>query len=213
VAAGGESPIAKVLGSALAGVVGVIGGLLIVVLTPLASFLAGGVAEHLQEPSCANPRGLVAVAPKEATGDYQTDAAGSYPPSNLIDGNTSTVWAEGKPGLGLGSTVRFTFTGTPDLKLLCVVNGHGRSWDLYQRNSRARLVSISTAQGAPVDAMLGDAGTPERPAVFQAVKPPQGPTGTLTLTLRSAYAAQITGPRPTYADTCLSEIEFWAASP
>ncbi len=200
----GESPISKAGWSVITGV---ITSLLLVILTP---FVAGQVAARLQEPSCSNPRGLSPIVPSAAQGDFLSNRTGSYPPANLIDGNTSTVWSEGKDGAGLGSSISFAFKGTPDLRLLCIVNGHGKSWDLYQRNSRVRLASISDSSRSSIDVMLADAGTPDRPAIFQGVSPPFGETSAITVTIKSAYAAQVSGNRPSYADTCLSEIEFWA---
>lgn len=91
---------------------------------------------------------------------------------------------------------------------MCVVNGYGKSWERYGLNSRVRLAEVTVDNG-DVDVMLVDAGTPDRPALFQSIAPPTGATTRLTLTIRSAYAAQSAGGKAGYADTCLSEIEFW----
>ena len=200
----GESPISKAAWSV---VTSIVTGLLLLMLSP---FVAGKVAERLREPSCSDPRGLTPVVPSSVQGDYLSNRTGDYPPTNLIDGNTSTVWSEGDEGLGLGSSVTFSFSAAPELRLVCIVNGHGKSWDLYQRNSRVRLASLARGTASPVEVMLQDAGTPERPAVFQGVSPPSGAAESITITVRSAYAAQVTENQSSYADTCLSEVEFWA---
>ena len=116
---------------------------------------------------------------------------------------------EGKPGLGLGANVDLHFAHPVDPRLVCVVNGYAQSWDLYKRNSRARLLFLDTSQGQ-LSAMLADAGTPDRPAVYQEVSCPTGSTSHIKMTLRSAYAAQQdTARTKSYADTSISEVEVW----
>ncbi len=177
----------------------------------------GWVAARLQPPTCQDPKDLVRAAPVSATGipkapdDFAIKGHTTYEASNLIDGNTSTAWVEGEPGLGLGSQFGLDFSGKVDVQLVCVVNGYAESWDLYRRNSRARLVDIVTDQGRR-SSLLADAATPDRPAVYQAANSPQGPTQEITFTLVSAYAAQRDPPTaPAYPDTSVSEVEVWVA--
>jgi hypothetical protein len=186
-----------------------------VVLATFGFLAPGWIARHFQPPTCGNPRGLVQVTPERASGSakasdhFPIKGLVTYQPSNLVDGNTSTAWVEDKPGLGLGSEVGLHFEHPVDLRLVCVVNGYSQSWDLYKRNSRARLLSVDTRQGH-VSAMLTDAGSPERPAVYQQISCPTGSTSDMKMTLESAYAAQQDSSRvKAYADTSISEVEIW----
>jgi hypothetical protein len=131
--------------------------------------------------------------------------------ANLIDGNTSTAWVEGRQGLGLGSNITLRFQPAVDVRLVCLVDGYAESWDLYKRNSRARLLTVETQQGTRA-ALLSDAGSPDRPAVYQPVNIAPGMTSYLTLTIKGAYAAQRDGTATlAYSDTSISEVEVWAA--
>lgn len=189
-----------------------------IVLALFGVFAPSVIAKRLQPPTCSDPRGLVQVAldEEEADGtakppdDFPIRGKVEYEAKNLVDGNTSTAWVEGKPGLGLGSSVTLPFEKPADVRLVCVVNGYAESWDLYKRNSRARVLEVTTSEGERF-AMLSDAGSPDRPAVYQEVDCPDGRTSQLTLTLRSAYAAQRDGSRTrAYPDTSISEVEVWA---
>lgn len=201
---GGEGWGSKALSTVLTGVVTSL--VLLVVTPPVASM----VSARLRQPTCSNPLGLRLLTGVKADGEHLVDATGAYPPSNVVDGNTSTTWADGRDGLGLGSVMTFELRDEADLRLVCIVNGYAKSWDLYRRNSRVRLAVVGTDQGK-VDWVLDDSGTTDRPAVYQAFRPVPGRTETVTLTVRSAYAAQAEAGKNSYADTCISEVEFWAA--
>jgi hypothetical protein len=181
-----------------------------VIATPL-------VAQRLQSPSCSDPRDLLPVVPTKAEGpskpadDFPTRGRVTYGPENLVDGNTSTAWVEGSPGLGLGSAVTLRFDRDVDVRLVCVVDGYAESWDLYKRNSRVRLLSVETAQGTR-SALLADAGSPDHPAVYQDVNVARGDSTYVSFTVKSAYAAQRdTTATQAYPDTSVSEVEVWAA--
>jgi uncharacterized protein YchJ len=91
------------------------------------------------------------------------------------------------------------------------VDSYAESWDLYKRNSRARLLTVDTRQGTRA-ALLRDAGSPEQPAVYQPVNIARWRTTYLTLTIKSAYAAQRdTTAAVAYSDTSISEVEVWTA--
>ena len=188
-----------------------------IVLATFGFLAPGWIARHFQPPTCGNPRGLVQVTPERVSGNakpadrFPIKGLVTYQPSNLVDGNTSTAWVEDRKGLGLGSEVDLHFDHSVDLRLVCVVNGYSQSWDLYKRNSRARLISVETSQGH-TSAMLTDAGSPERPAVYQAISSPTGSTPHIKMTLESAYAAQQdTSRTKAYPDTSISEVEIWAS--
>jgi len=175
------------------------------------------IARRLQMPTCQDPGDLVLVTPTTVGGGskppdtFQNRGAVSYWPANLVDDNTSTAWVEGEPGLGLGAQLTLHFDPDADVRLVCIVDGYAESWDLYKRNSRVRLLKVDSDQGTRT-ALLADAGSPDRPAVYQQLNTEAGPTSRLTLTIVSAYAAQRDSALTTaYPDTSISEVEVWAA--
>lgn len=186
-----------------------------VILALFGIALAPRIAERLQKPTCDNPRGLTALEAVTAHGDslppdtFPNKGYVNYSPSNLVDGNSSTAWVEGLPGLGVGASVRLEFGRVYDVRLVCVVNGYAESWDLYSKNSRVRQLEVQTEQGVRIS-LLRDTGSRDRPAEYQALNIAAGPTRHLEMTLRSAYAAQAPASATSgYADTSLSEVEVW----
>jgi hypothetical protein len=175
------------------------------------------IAERLQAPTCEDPRDLRLATPDQVEG--QSKPADNFPKkgivaygvANLVDGNTSTAWVEDRQGLGLGSPFTLHFQSPVDVRLVCLVDGYAESWDLYKRNSRARLLTVDTQQGTRA-ALLRDAGSPDQPAVYQRVNVAPGMTPYLTLTIKGAYAAQRdTTATLAYSDTSISEVEVWTA--
>ena len=174
------------------------------------------IAKRLQTATCQDPGDLVLAAPTSADGrakppdSFPTKGEVSYPAGNVVDGNTSTAWVEGETGLGLGAQLSLALDPDTDVRLVCIVDGYAESWDLYKRNSRVRLLRVATDQGTRT-ALLADAGTPDRPAVYQPLNTATGSTSRITLTIVSAYAAQRDAASATaYADTSISEVEVWA---
>lgn len=165
-------------------------------------------------PTCEQPGDLRRLEGVRAHGKAKLDETFpgvghvSYAAENLVDGDTSTAWVEGAPGLGIGSTVRLTFPRTVDVRLGCIVNGYGKSWDVYRRNARVRDLEIVSDAGNE-STVLADAGSAAAPAVFQEFRVPTGAVDHVDLVIGSAYVAQSIAGKPAYDDTCVSELEFW----
>jgi len=173
------------------------------------------IADRLQKPTCQDPRELTQATPRSVDGGskkadtFVNKGPVNYAATNLVDGNTSTAWVEGEDGLGLGAQVTIRFDPRVDVRLICIVDGYAESWDLYKRNSRVRQLSVSTEQGTR-SALLADAGSPDRPAVYQQVNSEPGVTSYVDLKITSAYAAQRdTAVTLAYPDTSISEVEIW----
>ena len=194
------------------------------VLVALAVSVAGLVtapliADRLEKPSCDQPLDLTLLkaADIEVTGEskppdeFPKKGTVRYDATNLTDGNSATAWVEGTPDLGIGASVQLALPSGTDVRMVCVVDGYGESWDLYQRNSRVRLLQTRTDQGTR-SAMLRDAGSQEHPAVYQQIDLAAGETDDLRLEIESAYGAQGSASGgQTYADTSLSEAEVWVS--
>lgn len=165
-------------------------------------------------PTCDRPDGLRRLEGVRVSGSAKPDEIKpgtgrvSYASGNLVDGDISTAWAEGALGLGVGSTIRITFPRPVNIRLGCIVNGHGKSWDVYRRNARVRDLDVVSDGGRALTS-LADSGSFEQPAVFQSVLVPRGLVSHVDLVIRSVYPAQQVTGKPTRNDTCLSEVEFW----
>ncbi len=135
------------------------------ILAVFGIFAPPWIADRLKAPTCDDPRDLRLATPDQVEGEskpsdnFPRKGIIAYGVANLIDGNTSTAWVENKPGLGLGSQFTLRFKSTVDVRLVCLVDGYAESWDLYKRNSRARLLTVDTRQGTRA-ALLRDAGSP-----------------------------------------------------
>ncbi len=61
-----------------------------------------------------------------------------YGVDNLFDGESDTVWAEGAPGYGEGSTITFNFDVPISLTGIWFANGHQRDDETFKRNGRLK---------------------------------------------------------------------------
>ncbi len=59
-----------------------------------------------------------------------------YSVRNLGDGDPKTCWAEGVKGYGIGERIYLALQGSP--KALNLINGYGKSPDLYAKNGRVK---------------------------------------------------------------------------
>ncbi len=188
-------------------------GLAVAVLGPI---LAARLSESLREPNCSEPRGLTRVTPTEVRASSELPPERTkdgrsleYRAQMSIDGDTGTAWVEGVSGLGLGEWVEYRFGKRERFYLLCIVDGYALTWDLYQKNPRIRSIGISTGGNDVTTAPLADAGTKDRFAVFQEVRSVEALSSArvIRLTIVGVYGGS---GRQRYADTSLSEVEFWA---
>jgi hypothetical protein len=183
----------------------VLGSLLLLALTPR-------VQAFLREPTCDDPRGLQLVYPVDVSStepELPPQGEFSYELEQMLDGDSGTAWVEGvldaDNPYGRGTALEFRFADETDLRLVCIVNGYGRSWDDYQANARLRLVDVETGQGDGEEVGLPEK-TPETVAVHQELKVPEGSTDFLRVTIVGARAGQGDDQA---SDVAVSEIEFW----
>lgn len=77
----------------------------------------------------------------DANGKY------SYPPENLLDGKPSTCWTPAlvrdAVGNGIGDYVDFYFEYAAAVNGISIMNGYGKSKDIYFANSRPSQIEIS----------------------------------------------------------------------
>lgn len=176
--------------------------LLLLALTPL-------FKNALTEPDCDDPRGLHLVSGVVATSTSaltEPDAAAlAHPPDLTVDGDLGTSWVEGVDGLGAGESLSLALPDSPNVQLVCLINGYAKSEALYLRNARVRQFTVTTDQGE-MPVMLRQKPVVDY-AAYQSVAVPQGPTAAIVLKISIAVGG-VGGDRA--ADTSISEVEVWA---
>ncbi len=193
----------SVVGGLLIGIVTAVAtSLLLLALTPL-------FKSALAEADCEDPRGLHLVSGVSALSSsaLTEPAPGTleHPAELAIDGDLGTSWVEGVDGLGKNETLTLTLPGTPDVQLVCVINGYAKSEALYLRNARVRQFNVQTDQGDQ-PAMLRQKPLADY-AAYQSLAIPRGSTEKIVLTIAIAVGGT-GGDRA--ADTSISEVEVWA---
>jgi hypothetical protein len=160
-------------------------------------------------PRCTHSDDLDPFTEVDVSGAAKSSEFGvSYAAANLVDGNTSTTWVEGADGLGKGESVTFTFSRPVAVVTACLVNGYGKSTDLYRRNARVRTLDVIT-DNEQFTVGLTDLGLTAAPSTFQELPLPEQVVTQVTLRLRSFYGPDQLAGKTSYEDTCLSEVQFW----
>jgi hypothetical protein len=117
----------------------------------------------------------------------------NYEPGNLGFANSRTAWCEGVGGDGVGETVVYRMDPAQSFSSISVENGYTKSQDIYDKNSRPRLVRLKGSDGQEWEVELTDG------LATQTVRLPKRAALTwVSLTILSVY------PGWKYQDTCLS---------
>lgn len=115
-----------------------------------------------------------------------------YGVDNLFDGELETVWAEGAPGYGEGSTITFSFNVPIALTGVWFANGHQRDDETFKRNGRLKGFTFA-GETYRLQDRRGVQIVPLKKEVQ---------SSTLSLTVLSHY------PGSKYKDLCLTEMGF-----
>lgn len=85
-----------------------------------------------------------------------TQAPGRYGLANLLDGDPTTIWAEGAKGTGAGEWVELRFPPGTRVHAFLVTPGNPRSQKLYRANARPRKarLELTVADGGRLDYVL-----------------------------------------------------------
>ena len=119
-----------------------------------------------------------------------------YGPYKVLDGDKSTVWAEGVDGPGYGESITLYFDSVHTVKQLKIVNGLINSYDGYYKNNRVASIKISFSDGSSQIAHLSDDNTG-----YQTIDLGRSvDTDYITLTIDSVYSGY------KYDDTCIAEV-------
>lgn len=122
----------------------------------------------------------------------------SYDASNLMDGDTSSCWAEGASGNGVGETVTFVSNKKQTFESVTIWGGYQSSDYHYGINARPKTIAIY-ADSTLVDTFkLKDAGLGSQTIMF--AEPFEA--SSVTIEIKDIYAGS------KYKDCCISEVEF-----
>ena len=119
-----------------------------------------------------------------------------YGPYKVLDGDKTTVWAEGVDGPGYGESITLYFDSVHTVKQLKIVNGLINSYDGYYKNNRVASIKIIFSDGSSQIAHLSDDNTG-----YQTIDLGRSvDTDYITLTIDSVYSGY------KYDDTCIAEV-------
>lgn len=124
-----------------------------------------------------------------------------YSPANVLDGDMSTAWVEGKKGTGLNEWIELRFDSAIKLKELHLWNGYQKYvpdnlGDRYYINERLERVEVRTDAGSRI---MDLADTKDK----QVLRFDGSPTRSVRLTIKSVYGSK-------YKDCAISEVRVYA---
>lgn len=126
----------------------------------------------------------------------QDQTGANYDPSNLIDGRSNTIWAEGAEGPGIEQFIRIDFNKNKVVKKLYIINGSAKSKRLYYANNRVRILRLDFGDGEIKDFKLQDDVMGEQEInLGKGIETPY-----VGMTIYDVYQGN------KYNDTCISEI-------
>lgn len=136
------------------------------------------------------------IIDQESTSILTDSFKKDYGPHKVLDGDKSTVWAEGISGPGYGEGITLYLDSVHTVKQLKIVNGLVNSSDGYYKNNRVASIMITFPDGTSQIANLSDDNTGYQ--VINLSQPVQ--TSCLTITIDSVYSGY------KYDDTCIAEV-------
>lgn len=128
------------------------------------------------------------------------DQEGNYLHSALltVDGNPSTCWSEGVPGLGIGENIVIHFNGTYKVSGMNIWIGHQKSEALFYQNARPRSVRVMGSDGSSEVYFLSDSFGMQRVNFRRPIN----------TSLVKIIVDQVM-PGNKYEDTCIAEVSFF----
>lgn len=142
------------------------------------------------------------ITPNAVVNAYHSsaDQEGNYLHSALlaVDGNPSTCWSEGVPGLGIGENIVIHFNGTYKVSGMNIWVGHQKSEALFYQNARPRSVRVMGSDGSSEVYFLSDTFGVQRVNFRQPIN----------TSLVKIIVDQVM-PGNKYEDTCIAEVSFF----
>lgn len=134
----------------------------------------------------------------------------NYHPNYAFDGDPSTGWVEGEPGLGVGDFIEWRISSLASARAIKIriKSGYHKSPELFRANAAPKDVDVLVESSTGVVLVTTHARLEHSMEWQELVLDTSGKRdiGWLSIILRSAY------PGTTYQDTVISEIETWVDS-
>lgn len=144
------------------------------------------------------PATTIGPAVRISASSYDRDGGKPQGPELAFDGDLSTVWQEGNPGVGTGEWLEVSFKTPQALSTLTVFGGHFGSQESFSTHNHladAELLLITTAGEETQTLHFADRFEPLTVPVGRTVK-------RLRLTFTRLYAGSI------HAEGCVAEVAF-----
>lgn len=134
--------------------------------------------------------------------DSKTTASSNlkeYSPNLLLDNNKKTAWVEGVKGDGIGEWIKLDFKKDIEISNIAILNGYGKTVNLYYKNNRVKKVKIEFSNGEHLIKKL----ICDMPRI-QVIKLPKFiKTNYVKLTILEVEKGT------EYKDTCISDLYFF----
>src|SRR6266511_3415500 len=169
-----------------------------------------GVLFRFEEPTrvdgveiapCGGARTPVEVYVNGRRDPQPLSPAAAYHPSYLFDARLDFGWVEGSKGNGEGEAVTVELDEPLEIAAMEVWNGYQRSPVHFQKNARARKVTLSLDDGPPMPFELRDAEGAQKLALATPIRARK---------VRLAIVSVFPGSK--YPDLVVSELRFWDAA-
>ncbi|HEX9399349.1 MAG TPA: discoidin domain-containing protein [Anaeromyxobacter sp.] len=148
---------------------------------------------------------LPVLPPRRVAGRVEASStlapAAAYHPSYLFDARLDFGWVEGSKGNGEGEAVTVELDEPLEIAAMEVWNGYQRSPVHFQKNARARKVTLSLDDGPPMPFELRDAEGAQKLALATPIRARK---------VRLAIVSVFPGSK--YPDLVVSELRFWDAA-
>jgi hypothetical protein len=158
-----------------------------------------GTTFDTNTPTSSGLGGSVLVRPHAATASSSLDptSIGDFRPTNLLDGDLSTVWTEGATGGGVDEWVRLDFDEPITLARIEIANGNQKDKERFAGDERVRTLEIQYSDSTTQIVQLLDAEG------LQLISPATKETQWIKLTILSVY------PKYTWDQAALSEVRVY----
>lgn len=133
-----------------------------------------------------------------ASSAHSDDSGVSYEAASIKDRKQSTAWFEGDSGSGLGAWVEVQLDGSQTVTGIRVWNGYWLTYDMWQRNNRAKEIEVLLSDGSQHDFTLSDEMKPQDLRFPKAVT-----TSSVKVRIKGMYKGT------TFNDTALSELQVF----
>lgn len=123
----------------------------------------------------------------------------SYQVTNLYDSNLSTAWAEGSSSNGVNESITVWLDKEQMVSAISLLNGYGKSEDLYYKNCRIKSAQLTFSDGSTTDVSFSDGIIDKEQKVsFDAVS-----TEFVKITVKEVFSGS------KYTDLCVSEVGIY----